>query len=315
VTTQSSPPRTSFASAREDASEAFEPDRPRLAHGFGAARGIAVPLPPALSARTFTVAWVIAIAAHVVLVALIVGVGSLAVREEEPLVRLVFVEPPPPPAAPLGAPNGAGTAPVAEPVAPAPEPAPVVEKPVPQPPEVDRLRHAETVDEPKPKPVVKPKPVPPKPKPRVAEKKPAPAPAEAVPVEPAPGIAQGSVDGAAGGVQGGVAGGLPGGVVGGTGTGPVPVSQVAHAPVLVRRVEPVYNEVARRRRVEGLVMLEAILDREGNVEPGIKVLQSIPMLDREALAAVEKWRFRPARGRDGVPVRVILEIPIRFVLR
>ena len=315
MATQSSPPRTSFAPTTEDDPEALEPERPALALGAGAG-GVPVPLPPALSGRTFAIAWAIAIAAHVLLVALMIGVGSLGIREEEPLVRLVFVEPPPPPAAPLGAPNGGGTAAVAAPVeAPPPEPEPVVEKLVPQVPEVEQLRHTDAVEKPKPKPEVKPKPpVQPKVKPRTADKK-KPPPAEAAPAEPAPGIAQGSVDGTAGGVVGGVAGGLPGGVVGGTGTGPVPLSQVAHAPVLVGRVEPVYPEVARRRRIEGLVMLEAILDREGNVEPDIKILQSIPMLDREALAAVAKWRFRPARGRDGGAVRVILEIPIRFVLR
>jgi periplasmic protein TonB len=279
-----------------------------------AAGGIPVPLPPALSARTFAVAGTVAVAVHVLLVVLLIGFGQLAIEKEEPLVRLVFVEPAPPPAAPLGVPNGAGTAPVAQGVeAPAPR-EPVVEKPLPEAPEVARLRHADAPENPKPKPAVEPKPIPPKVKPRTAEKK-KPPPAEAAPLEPAPGIARGSVGGTAGGVVGGVAGGLPGGIVGGTGTGPLPLSQVAHAPVLVRRVEPVYPEVARRRRVEGLVMLEAILDREGHVEPGIKILQSIPMLDREALAAVEKWRFRPARGRDGAAVRVILEIPIRFVLR
>ncbi len=129
------------------------------------------------------------------------------------------------------------------------------------------------------------------------------------------GVAQGSVGGVEGGVVGGVRGGTPGGVVGAAGRGPVSIGAVAQRPTLVRRVPPNYPPEARRRGLEGLVLLEAVLDVEGNVEPNVKVLTSVPELDRAAIEAVRQWRFQPARGRDGSPVRVILEIPIRFVLR
>ena len=92
-------------------------------------------------------------------------------------------------------------------------------------------------------------------------------------------------------------------------------AQVAQPPVLVHRVQPKYPQQARRQSVQGLVLLEAVLDLEGRVEPGVKVLESIPMLDDEAIAAVKRWKFKPARNRDGDPLRVIVEIPIRFVLR
>ena len=105
------------------------------------------------------------------------------------------------------------------------------------------------------------------------------------------------------------------GVVGGTGTDPVPVGQVAHPPVLVHRVQPKYPQQARRQQVHGLVLLEAVLDRDGRVEHDVKILESIPILDDEAVAAVRRWRFQPARNRNGDPLRVIVEIPIRFVLR
>jgi protein TonB len=116
-------------------------------------------------------------------------------------------------------------------------------------------------------------------------------------------------------VVGGTPGGIKGGIVGGKGTGPVPAALVANAPVLIRRVEPRYPDMARRRGVEGLVLLEAVLDRDGRIESGVKVLRSIPALDDEAIAAVRQWRFRPARDNGGATVRVILEVPIRFVLR
>src|SRR5262249_38105646 len=133
--------------------------------------------------------------------------------------------------------------------------------------------------------------------------------------EAAPGIATGAVGGQSDGVVGGVAGGTDGGVVGGGGSGPVPVGQVADPPALLRRMAPAYPDEARRREVEGLVLLEAILDREGHVEPEVKVLRSIPLLDQSAIAAVRQWRFRPARNREGQTLRVIVEIPIRFVLQ
>jgi protein TonB len=122
------------------------------------------------------------------------------------------------------------------------------------------------------------------------------------------------VNGQADGAVGGVAGGLAGGVVGGTGTAPVPASRVAHPPQIIRRVQPAYPLAARRNDIEGLVVIEAVLDRSGRVEPDIKVLKSIPVLDAEAISAVRQWRFRPARNAGGEPLRVILEIPIRFVL-
>ena len=131
----------------------------------------------------------------------------------------------------------------------------------------------------------------------------------------APGVSEGVARGPADGVVGGVVGGVAGGTVGGTGTDPVPVGQVAQPPVLKHRVQPAYPQQARRQQIHGLVLLEAVLDCEGRVEPGVKVLQSIPMLDDEAIEAVRRWRFQPARSRSGEPLRVIVEIPIRFVLR
>ena len=223
-------------------------------------------------------------------------------------MRLVFVEPPAPPPAPLGVPRGMGAAPVAVPESkPAPVPRKTAPKQVADPTPAEnarRLRRAEAETEPRRAPP---------PRPRAPEES---APEVALaPAEAAPGTAQGAVGGEAGGVVGGVTGGVAGGVVGSAGAGPMSVGQVANPPVLVRRISPEYPEEARRKEIEGLVVVEAILDREGRVEPNVQVVRSIPILDEEAVAAVRKWRFRPARDRDGSPVRVILEVPIRFVLR
>ena len=95
---------------------------------------------------------------------------------------------------------------------------------------------------------------------------------------------------------------------------PLPVSQVAEPPTLVSQVLPTYPPQARRWGVEGLVRLEAILTREGYVEEQVKILESVPLLDDAASAAVRQWRFTPARDHRGRRVRVILEVPLQFVL-
>ena len=233
--------------------------------------------------------------------------GQPGAEAEKPLVRMVFVEPPPPPPAPLGLPDGAGRTVPSMPSPKVDAPVKAAEKKVKKPGPSDaahRLRRADAKAKPErvPEPALRPAG-----EPEVET--------AATPEAAAPGVAQGAIAGQAGGVVGGVAGGVTGGIVGGAGAGPVSAGQIANPPVLVRRVPPEYPEEARRKEIEGLVVLEAILDREGRVEPDVQVVRSIPILDEEAVSAVRKWRFRPGRDRDGSPVRVILEIPIRFVLR
>ncbi len=236
-------------------------------------------LPGALASRHFGPAWTIALAVHAALFAVVLAAPLAPRVHDEAPVRLVFHEPPPPPA-PIGAPAAVVAAPVVQPEPPVVQPKPV---------EPQRLVRAERR--------------PAKPRPVVREVPPVPVP-----------VAVGTAEGTAAGVAGGTVGGLAGGVVGGAGTQPVPVAQVAQPPVLVRRVAPVYPRDARRREVAGLVLLQAVLDREGHVERDVRVLESLPMLDDEAVAAVRQWRFRPARNERGEPLRVILEIPIRFTL-
>ena len=305
-------PRTPLAGEGRDASAlstrgdagSLEP----LSFGRGAS------LPAALSERTFTTAALTALGAHLLLFALLFAFARTRSAPEEPLVRLVFVAPAPAPALPLGAPGGAGSVPVSrlvEPVAPAPREA--VPPPQPVEPPSERLLVATAPKKAK----AEPKPVP-KATPRAKTAAAPKASPMAQAPEPAAGIAQGAVGGRADGSAGGVAGGIPGGIVGGTGTSPVPADQAAQPPVLVRRVEPIYPQIARRRRIEGLVLLEAILDREGKLEPDVKILESLPLLDQQAVDAVRQWRFRPARSgrqadpgdpRDSDPVRPPLKQP------
>lgn len=280
---------------------------PRKFLSIGASGGsvgaVALHLPAGLTARAFGPAWVIALAAHLGLVLCVLLAPAVTPDTEERPVRLVFLEPPPPPPARLGAPEGTGTVPTlleSKPVEVAVRPQ---EAPKPVVPDPSRLRRAD-----------------PKSKRQAALKPAAPAPvaqqpAQVAVAEVAPGVSTGSVSGQTDGVVGGVDGGLVGGVVGGTGSDPVPVGQVANPPRVLHRVDPTYPEAVRRRGITGLVVLEAVIDREGHVEADIKVRQSIPRLNEEAIAAVRQWRFSPGRNRNGEAVRVILEIPIRFTLR
>ena len=96
---------------------------------------------------------------------------------------------------------------------------------------------------------------------------------------------------------------------------PHPVREVAAPPELVERVVPDYPPRARAMQIEGQVALEVVIDRDGRVEEAVRVTRSIPALDAAAIAAVRRWRFRPAHDHDGRTVRVIMEIPVRFVLR
>jgi periplasmic protein TonB len=109
-------------------------------------------------------------------------------------------------------------------------------------------------------------------------------------------------------------GGSPNGVLGSTGVKPIPVSVVAFPPVPLRRVTPAYPMQARINDVEGEVVVEVILDRQGDIVGPVRVIQSIPLLDQAAVEALKQWRFTPARDGDGHPVPVILDVPLHFEL-
>lgn len=134
------------------------------------------------------------------------------------------------------------------------------------------------------------------------------------PQEPGSGRGRAS-GGAAGGVAGGVEGGRAGGVVGGMGNEIVDAETAARPPVLVDRALPEYPVEARVKRIEGQVLLRAIVGRDGKVEPSVEVLRSVPELDEAAIAALRQWRFTPGQDRDGNPVRVRIDVPMRFQLK
>jgi len=87
-------------------------------------------------------------------------------------------------------------------------------------------------------------------------------------------------------------------------------------PVVVSRVDPRYTESARKVGLQGVVIVEAVIDEHGRVT-NVKVLRGLPLgLEEAAVAAVKQWRFDPATTLDGRPVKVYYNLTINFrVLR
>jgi protein TonB len=134
-----------------------------------------------------------------------------------------------------------------------------------------------------------------------------------------PGGVEGGVEGGVvGGVPGGVIGGVPGGVVGGTPNGmgeevPMRITAEVRQPKLVKKVEPPYPEVARRAKIEGVVILEAVITKNGTVEE-VKVLRALhPVMDQAAMNAVKQWKYEPA-VLNGRPVKVYFTVTVTFRL-
>lgn len=116
------------------------------------------------------------------------------------------------------------------------------------------------------------------------------------------------------GIGEGTGAGIGPGSGGGTGGGPYRPGSGISPPQLLREVKPEYTEEARRRNVEGDVVLEIVVRRDGSVGD-VKVVQGLGGgLDRRAIDAVRQWQFSPAK-RFGSPVDVLVEVAVEFKLR
>ncbi len=133
---------------------------------------------------------------------------------------------------------------------------------------------------------------------------------------------------ATGGVVGGVPGGVPGGQMGGVIGGiisstPVAVPKVA-APqrvrvsqgvsqgLLVHRVQPTYPPLAKQARIQGQVVLHAVISKDGSIE-GLTLISGHPMLAPAAIEAVKQWKYKPYL-LNGEPVEVDTEVLVNFTL-
>jgi protein TonB len=83
-------------------------------------------------------------------------------------------------------------------------------------------------------------------------------------------------------------------------------------PERLQYIAPLYPAIAQAARVQGTVILEAIIDAEGRID-NLRVLRSIPLLDQAAIDAVRQWRYSPTL-LNNTPVSVIMTVTVTFNL-
>ena len=94
---------------------------------------------------------------------------------------------------------------------------------------------------------------------------------------------------------------------------PLPIGGRIAAPRKTRDIAPTYPVVARAARVEGIVIIEAIIGKDGAVKDA-RILRSVQLLDEAALSAVREWRYT-VPTLNGEPVDVLMTVTVNFALR
>lgn len=87
---------------------------------------------------------------------------------------------------------------------------------------------------------------------------------------------------------------------------------VEELPEAIHKEAPQYPDLAREASVDGTVMVQALVGKDGRVKD-TRVVKSIPMLDAAATAAVRQWVFKPALSNNK-PVAVWVAVPVKFTL-
>jgi protein TonB len=131
----------------------------------------------------------------------------------------------------------------------------------------------------------------------------------------------------AGGVPGGVPGGIPGGAAGGviggivSSTAAIPkqvavqrvrVSTGVATGLLIRKVTPNYPQLAKQARIQGTVVLQAEISKDGTIQ-NLQLISGHPMLAPAAIEAVKQWRYKPYL-LNGEPVAVETQVVVNFSL-
>lgn len=135
----------------------------------------------------------------------------------------------------------------------------------------------------------------------------------------------GVIGGVPGGIPGGQLGGVIGGIISSTSTlSSVPKLAAPAAPKrvrisqgvtegrLIQKIEPAYPTLARSARIQGEVVLSAIISKTGEIQ-NLVLVSGHPMLVPSAIQAVKQWRYRPFL-LNGEPVEVETTITVVFQL-
>ncbi|HTA22033.1 MAG TPA: energy transducer TonB [Terriglobales bacterium] len=133
-----------------------------------------------------------------------------------------------------------------------------------------------------------------------------------------------SASGVVGGVPGGVPGGQMGGVIGGIiSSTPVNVpkavnpqrirvSQGVTQGMIIRKIQPAYPPLARQARIQGPVVLQAEIGKDGSIQ-NLRLISGHPMLAPAAIEAIKQWKYKPYI-LNGEPVEVETTITFNFTL-
>jgi len=94
----------------------------------------------------------------------------------------------------------------------------------------------------------------------------------------------------------------------------IATSKGVSVPSCVRCPDPIYNELARASHIQGTSVFEVVVDEQGRVEQIHPVKLLGYGLDESAYNAIKKWQLKPARDRNGDPIKVRVPIEVTFHL-
>jgi protein TonB len=92
----------------------------------------------------------------------------------------------------------------------------------------------------------------------------------------------------------------------------VRVSSGVQSGLLIRKVNPAYPPLARQARIQGTVILQALISKDGNIE-NLQLISGHPMLAPSAIEAVKQWKYKPYL-LNGEPVEVETQVQVNFTL-
>jgi protein TonB len=84
-------------------------------------------------------------------------------------------------------------------------------------------------------------------------------------------------------------------------------------PAKIKHVAPVYPPIAVQNKVQGTVILDAVIGENGRIRD-LRILRSIQLLDRAAMDAVRQWQFTPTM-LNGQPVPIVMTVTVTFQLQ
>jgi protein TonB len=130
-------------------------------------------------------------------------------------------------------------------------------------------------------------------------------------------LPEGDENGVPGGVRDGKGdGGFDGKGI--SGNGPIAENDFrflgVEQPVLIHRVEPIYPKAALAAKIQGTVVLKALISARGDVQNIVIISAAHPLLNKSAIEAVGNWKYRPATVK-GKPVAVYFQVTVVFKIR